>query len=137
MSARNGSLMMIKMGNRNTPETFFILGGLREAQLSVINQMIEDPAVGIEGWGNIRDGAGLQSARVEAAGVFTDSDSERCLREDAIGKTARNYRFIFRRGDSVSGLFFVRSYSQEGSSTGQEEYRVSLQSSGVLTYQTS
>jgi predicted secreted protein len=134
MSARNGSLMVVKIGNGGSPEIFSMISGVASAQIVINNPSVAQSNVAGDGWDKLAASAGLQSAAVDILGIFTNSSSERYLRQCAIKRLARNYHFIFDRGDSIRGAFVITRYTQQSNVESKEEYQVSLRSTGAISY---
>jgi predicted secreted protein len=134
MSVRNGSIMVVKIGSGTNPEIYTILNGVKSAQLVLNNQYLNASDVNSGAWRTGQNSGGIQSATINLSGVFTDSQSERSLRQNAVSNRTSNYRFYFSKGDYLAGLFHVSSFSLQSGLNSMEEYALTLQSAGELTY---
>lgn len=134
MTAYDGQNVLIEVGDGASPtESFTTLGGITASNITVSKQAIDASNVASGSWQNLIDG-GTQSARITGEGVFEDSAAEDRLRGNAFDGNAHNYRFIFANGDVLSGAFIVTNYERSGDVASAEDYSVTLQSAGSLSF---
>ena len=133
--AASGNNFLIKIGNGATPtETFTTIGGLRGASLSLANNLVNCSNISTGKWQKLVSSAGIAGIAIGGTGYFTDSAAEEALRSAAFSASANNYEIIFGNNDKISGAFIVAGYKRAGNNNGLEEFSVSLESSGVVTF---
>ena len=137
MVARKGSLLILKIGNGGSPETFTALGGLRLAEYSIANPLLDNDDLESGAWRSAHDRPGNRSLNITASGIFTDSAEEETLRGDAFSGALRNYRMEFGNNQKISGAFLITALTRSGSIEGEQRYTLSLASSGPITFSAS
>jgi TP901-1 family phage major tail protein len=135
MTAYDGSLVLLKIGNGASPvEAFTTLGGLSTTQMEHRNQALDASHLGSGAWRKSLTAAGMQHLTVSGTGRFNDSAAEESLRSAALSNSARNFELLFGNGDKVSGAFQIISYERSGDLGSAESYSLTLTSSGPLTF---
>ena len=134
MSAKRGSLVLIKVGNGADPEQFSTVGGLRTSSLVLNNHLLDATSVSAGTWRQLLNSAGIQSLHLSGSGVFTDSAAEDTVRGYAFSNSIKNYQFIFANGDFVIGPFMIAAYERAGDHDGEEVYSIALESAGAINY---
>jgi len=134
MTALNGSLVLIKVGNGGSPEVFTTIGGLRASGLVLNNHMLDTTSTESGTWRQLLSGAGIHAMHISGSGMFTDAASEETVRGYAFASTVNNYRFIFANGDTVAGPFLLTSYERSGDYGSEEIYSLALESAGSITF---
>jgi TP901-1 family phage major tail protein len=132
MTAQKGSLMLLKIGNGGTPETFATIGGMRVTELIHENQLMQASDLESGAWRKLLTGAGLRAITISGDGIFTDSAAEETLRSTAMSHATRNYQLTFGNGDSMIGAFQVASYKRRGMHDDAESYSITLASAGEI-----
>jgi predicted secreted protein len=56
------------------------------------------------------------------------------MRGHAFAGTANTYTLHFDNGDNISASFIIASYERSGEYNAAEEYSVTLEASGTITY---
>ena len=134
MTAQNGALVLIKVGNGGSPEIFSTIGGLRTSRM-VLNHAVLDATNRESGpWKQLLGNAGINSLTIEGTGLFTNSASEETLRGYAFANSANNYTFIFANGNNVSGPFMVTAYERSGNYDEEEIYQLTLESAVTIAF---
>lgn len=134
MTAQKGSLLLLKVGNGGTPETFTTVGGLRTTGFTHNNQPVDATSRESGAWQQLLGGAGMRQVTISGAGVFVDSAAEESVRGFAMNNQIRNYQITFGNGDSMTGPFLITSYQRAGSHDGEETYALALASAGAVTF---
>ena len=134
MTAQNGALVLIKVGNGGSPETFSTIGGLRTSGMLLNNHPLDATNRESGAWRQLLTGAGIHSLYIEGTGLFTNSASEETLRGYAFANSANNYKFIFANGNNLTGSFMVTSYERRGNYNEEETFHLTLESAGTVTF---
>lgn len=131
----NGNQFIIKIGDGVAPtENFTTIAGLRNAAIGLTNRVVDSSSLGSGKWRSFSSGAGIASVTVSGNGFFTDSSAEEALRAVAFSGAARNYEIILGNNDKISGAFMVSIYKRSGNANSEEEFSVSLESSGEVVF---
>ena len=134
MTAQNGALVLIKVGNGASPEVFTTVGGLRTSKLTLNNHALDATNVESGAWKQLLGNAGVSSIFIHGTGLFTNSSAEETLRGYAFAGSASNYKFIFANGNNITGAFMVTEYERSGNHDGEEMYSLTLESAGTITF---
>lgn len=137
MSARKGSLVLIKVGNGATTETFSTIGGIMVSHMLLNQTLLEANTLESQDYRRLLSGAGLKFMRITGSGIFTDAASEELLRGYAFAGSSNNYRFIFASGAYCAGPFIISRYERRGDYDQEEIYALTLESAGIVTYSAS
>jgi predicted secreted protein len=122
------------LGDGCDPETFIVLGGARLTQLLVSHKVWDASTLESGAWKALRTQVGGRSATIGCKGIFTDTDAELMLQEQALSGGLANYALHFGNGGVLSGAFAVHSYERSGAHDDAEQYTLTLESSGEITY---
>lgn len=134
MSARKGSLVLIKVGNGATTEVFSTVGGLLVSHMLLNRALVDGSTLESQDYRKLLSGAGMKSMRISGSGIFTDAASEELLRGYAFDGGSHNYRFIFANGAYCAGPFVISRYERRGDYDEEEIYALTLESAGVVNY---
>ncbi len=134
MTAQKGSLFLLKAGDGGGPETFTTVGGMRATNFQINNQTVDVTNKDSAGMRELLAGAGVQSMSLSANGVFTDSAAEETVRSQAAANTINNYQIVSGNGDKWQGAFLITSYQRSGAHDADEQFSISLESSGAITF---
>jgi TP901-1 family phage major tail protein len=134
MTAQQGALVLIKVGDGATPETFVTLGGLRTSNLVLNNHAWDTTTIESGNWRQLLANAGISAISISGSGLFTDALSEEQVRGYAFSRSVNNYRFIFANGDYLQGVFFITDYQRGGDYDSEEIYAITLESAGDVAF---
>ena len=131
MSAYAGKLVLlqIKIG-----DDYQVVGGMRTTKFIVNNNVIDISNKSSGRWRSVLSGAGIVSAAISCTGVFSNSKSEHIVRELAFNSECRDFKLYFGNADQIKGKFMISSYERTGDYLGEEQYGLTLESSGQITY---
>ena len=110
MTSQNGALVLIKVGNGGSPETFTTIGGLLTSEIVLNHQVHNATTVQSGNWQQLLGGTGIMSMHIGGSGRFTNSAAEETVRGNAFSGSANNYKFIFANGNNVTGACIITSY---------------------------
>jgi predicted secreted protein len=135
MIAKKAELVLLKIGDGANPvEQFTTLGGLRTTRMIINRQVIPATDVTAQGWRSVLERSGTAFMRVHGVGVFTATQAENTLREQALNGTANNYELYFGSGDKIAGAFVVSNYERSGKVGELESFAVTLESVAAISY---
>lgn len=132
MAIERGSAFLLKIGDGAPTPAYATVAGLRTTQLSVNGEAVVVTHKGSGGWRELLSGAGVRSASVSGAGVFTGSAAEARLKANALSGVLDDYELSFESGDRMRGRFLVSRLDYAGDFNGERSYTMSLESSGAV-----
>jgi len=135
MPTQQGWAMLLKIGNAGTPtEIFTTIGGLRAKRVKLQQALLPANTLESGPWRTLPGGGALSALTIDAEGYFADSTAEESLRGVAFAGSIRNFKCVFGNGDSISGPFLVAAYERSGQTDTQEDYAITLESAGQITF---
>lgn len=134
MAAEKGRAFLLKIGDGGGPEAFSAIGGMRATSFRLNNEIVDVTNKTSGGWRELLSGAGIRHVSLSGGGIFTDSASEVLLQAKALNASVDNYEITFESGDKFTGAFQVTSLEYAGDYNGERTYRISLESSGEVTF---
>ena len=137
MAAQLGHLLLLKVGDGTTVESFTTVAGLRSTSMTVNKETVDVTTKDdTSKYRQLLAGAGTKSVTISGAGVFTDAASEETIRINAFDNLIINYQITFPNGDDLKGAFQITSYERAGEFNGEETFTITLESAGDLTFTT-
>lgn len=132
MSAQSGGLFLLKIKTKDS--NYQTIGGLRTTRFMLNNNLVDATNKTSGGWRDVLPGGGIKQVSISGSGIFTDSASERKLRELAFENKIEDYQLTFGNGEKLEGSFQISSYERAGNYNDEEVYSLTLESSGMVTY---
>ena len=132
MQIYSGSLVLLKIKGA---QGFQVIGGMRTTRFILNNQMVDVSTKESGRWRQLLAGAGLASVVISGAGIFTDQESERLLRDLAFTNKIGDFQLAFGNGDSLRGGFIISAYERSGAMQEEEIYNLTLESAGAVHYE--
>lgn len=132
MGVEKGSAFLLKIGDGGTPVGYVAVAGLRTTQLQVSGEPVNVTSKDSGGWRELLSGAGVRSVSVSAAGLFTGSQAEIRLRNQALAGLIDDYELSFESGERMRGRFLVARLDYAGDYNGERTYTIGLESSGPV-----
>jgi len=134
MAANKGNLMLLKVGDGASSESFTTISGQRSTSMTVNNNTVDISTKDTTQWIERLEQAALTGMTISTSGIFKDAASEETLRGYAMANTIDNYEFDFGNGDKISGAFQITSYERGGDYEGAGTYSATLESAGTITF---
>jgi len=134
MTAYKGALVLLKIGDGEETELFSTIGGMRTTRFVFNSKLIDTTNKDSGAWRQILEGGGIRYISISGDGLFTDSNAEEIMREQAFNNHIKNYELYFGNGDKLSGSFQITSYERSGDYDGEETYKITLESSGEIIF---
>jgi TP901-1 family phage major tail protein len=132
----SGRLMLIRMDISGTKTT---IAGLRDTSLSVNDSPVDTTTKDDSGvrqfgdFGNIK-----RSVSVSGTGVLKDDAAIAAVRTAALASTHKAWDIVIpgdaTSGGTFSGNFVITSFEESGSHDGEQQYTISLESAGAVTF---
>ena len=136
MSAGTCRNLVIYVGQGDgPPETFNKLGAFRTNGMTINGELVDITDKDSLGFREGLDGGGIRNLSFTGAGAFKDGAEEENLRLAALNQTKNNYQMRTTGGHIFEGPFQVTSYERSGEVNGAEEFSVTMESVGTVTYQ--
>jgi TP901-1 family phage major tail protein len=132
MVGYSGNLVLLKIKDENNK--YQTIGGMRTTRFLLNNQLIDISNKTSGRWRDLLSGAGTSSVSITGSGVFTNSESEKLVRNAAFDHEKMNFIIIFGNGDKLVGSFVISTYERVGNISEEEVYNVALESSGKISY---
>jgi TP901-1 family phage major tail protein len=131
----DGNQFIIKIGDGDTPtEAFAEIGGLRNVSISLKNKIMDSSNLNAGKWRALVSNGGVSSIAISGGGFFSDSGAEEKIRTLAFAGGGNNYEIILGDKDKISGSFLISSYKRSGDINTEEEFSISLESSGTIVF---
>lgn len=137
MAAQAGRSLLVKIGNAASPEVFTTVGGMRSTTITLNDETVD--ITNKDSTNQAREllaQAGIKSASISGAGVFTDSASETTLYGKWHIASFGNYQFLVPNLITLTGAFQLTSLEYAGEYNGEVNYSMSFESSGDITIAT-
>lgn len=129
----SGSLVLLHL---KLNDEWHIIGGMRDTRLEVSSQLIDATHNNSGAWRELLPDSGLRYVNITGSGAFTDSEAEKKIQELVfLGKIAE-YRLEFANSSSLTGDFQISHYERFGNVNSEENYVISLASSGKIIFDT-
>lgn len=135
MSGQKGRDVLIKIGDREEPEAFVTVAGIRAKTIS-LNARTVDGTSGEspDAWRELIAGAGVKSASVSGAGVFKDAASDTLIQQAFFTQAARSFQLIIPDFGTLTGPFLVEALDYSGDHDGEAAFAITLASAGALSF---
>lgn len=114
---------------------FVTVGGCRSNSLTINKETVDVTTKGDTPWMQHLASCGIISMSLSASGVFTDDAQAIELMTTVLtGSGQSNMKIISAHGDTFVGVFSITSFERTGEYNGEEQFSVSLESAGEITY---
>lgn len=142
MAKQKGRLLLVKIGDGNSPEDFNTLCGLTTKTMTVNNNTYDVTTAdcttpGGQLWQEVM--TGMRSISVSGNGYFEDSTTEETLRAAAFGSgqsdtedAVANFQIIIPDFGTFEGAFHIDSLEFGGEQENGVTYSISLSSTGYI-----
>jgi TP901-1 family phage major tail protein len=130
MAAQRGRLMLLKLSDGVSPDTFTTVGGLRTTSMSINGELVDITNKDTSGWRSLMENAGFSSIQISGSGIFTNDTAARRMMVNAMERGIDAYQLVFDNGDLLQGQFQVTTFTRSGEHNGAETYEITLESSG-------
>lgn len=134
MTAQKGIEFLLKEGAvSSTPTT---IGGGRTVSMTVNNEQVDVTTQSSANARTLLADAGVQSISIDISGIFDNATISKTVRDYALANSINTFSLYFPNGDTLEADFAISDYSSNAEYNGAEEFSMTLQSSGAVTYTT-
>ena len=133
MAKFNGSDFLIKVGDGGGPEVFTTIACMRSTSFSLNNEQIDTTSKCNNQWREMIEG-GVRSMSLSLAGIFNDDATMATMIAENNQGAISNYQITSGYGDVYEGAFQATTQERSGEYTDAEQYSMSLESAGEITY---
>lgn len=129
-------LLAIETGTEGAG-TYVSVGGLRDTTITVSNATVDTTSKESAGIRQLLDAKTLNSVSISGSGVFLNGAELKTIRDAALAGDHKNFR-VTTAGTSTAGVtytgqFAITSFDETGAHDGEQQYSISLESSGTVT----
>lgn len=142
MAAGRGREMVLKLGNGASPAVFTAIAGLLTRGVTVNGELVDvttgDSTKGTA-YGLYREAlenTGMVSVAISVTGFFQDDAAMKTIRELAMSNSFEEFQMVFANGDIMQGIFGVTSFERTGEHNNAEQFNISFESAGWVTWMT-
>lgn len=133
MSAQAGRDMLLKI--KDGQGAFITLAGLRTKSLKLNARAVDITHSGsLNAWRELLPGAGVKTADISGAGIFSDAASDALARTAFFDQSAEDYQIIIPDSGIIEGPFLLTGLSYVGSYQSEARYEITLASTGAPTF---
>lgn len=134
MTRQHAKLVVLKVGNGGSPESFTAIGGMQMTRLHIRRGVVAASHAGDGGWRPALAASGERQISISGQGEFTDSAAEETLRTHAFSGAVVNYQIDFGVGGKVTVPCVVASFERLAEMRDVLSYRLTLESAGAAIY---
>jgi TP901-1 family phage major tail protein len=107
---------------------------MKATSMSVGNAVVDVTTKDEAPWKTLLADAGDRSVAMTVSGVCKDSVGENYVRDFAFDGAMANFQIVDQAGDTATGSFLVSKFEWTGNHNGAQEYSMSIESSGPVTF---
>ena len=132
MAAQKGRLFLLKQGTAAAGTT---IAGLRATRFRVGQETVDVTTKdSVNQWRELLAAAGVRSLTIEASGVFQDSAVEETVRGFAFAGSVNAFGLVFENNDKIDASFQITTFERSGDHNIEEQYSLTLESAGAITF---
>jgi TP901-1 family phage major tail protein len=128
-----GKDLLIQMGNGASPEVFTTIGSMKSNSLTINNEQVDVTTKDDMAWRALL-ACGVRSMSLAASGPLSSDAMQKALELAANTSPIKNFKVVSGRLDTYTGAFEITSFGRSGEHNGAEQFTVSLESAGPITY---
>lgn len=132
MSAQAGKDFLLE--SDDGAGTYTVLGGLRSSSISLNGEAIDVTDQSSGQWQTLLSGAGILKASISGSGIFNNSANEQLALTRMLAQTIANYKIVDGTGKAFAGAWKITKLERKGGYKDAQEYSMTLESSGAVTY---
>lgn len=128
-----GKDLLLQMGNGASPEVFTTIGAMKSNSLTINNEKVDVTTKDDMAWQALL-ACGVRSMALTAAGPISSDAMQKALELAANSSPIKNFKIVTGRLDTYVGPFLISSFARTGEHNQAEQWTVSLDSAGAITY---
>ena len=129
-------LLAIETGTEGAG-TYASLGGLRDTTVTINNATVDTTSKESAGIRQLLDAKTMNSVSISGSGAFLNGAEIKTIRDAALAGDHKNFRITTAgtatAGCTYIGQFAITSFEEAGSHDGEQQYSISLESTGTVT----
>jgi TP901-1 family phage major tail protein len=129
-----GKDFLIQISAGGSPETWTTVAGMRASSMTLNGETVDVTDKDDQPWKTTLAGCGILSMSASMSGHITDSATVATLVNALMNRTATRFKLVSGKADYFTGSFRVTSMERNGEYNGAEQYSVSLEATGTITY---
>lgn len=133
MPARKGRSFLLQVDMLGSG-SFVTIAGFRENSYTVKAGGVDITNKDSAGWQERLADAGVKSLSVSASGVFLDDAAVKKVRAYTVANSLNQYKLIFENAETVTFTAEVTEFGMSGTYNGEQQYQISLESSGPVVF---
>ena len=134
MTAQSGKDVLLKI-DEAASGSFVTVAGLRTNRISLNAEAVDVTTADSAGqWRELLAGAGLRTASVAGAGIFTDAATDASIRQVFFDRATPPFQVVIPEFGVLEGPFQVTSLEYAGTHDGEATYEIALASAGALVF---
>ncbi len=135
MAMQRGKDILLKMEDPAGTSAYLTVAGLRARTISLNAKTVDTTnADSVGAWRELLPGAGVKSASISGAGVFTDSAADTAIRAVFFGQEARKWQIIIPDFGTLEGAMLIAALEYAGEFDGEAVYSLTLASAGAISF---
>lgn len=135
ITAKPGRNFLLKVSSQTSPTTFVTVGGLRSTNFQLNNNPVDITNAASGGFRELLPDGGVQQFSMSGDGIFDSQTSGAVVLFNAArNRTVIEGQIISGHGDEFIGFFVVAQYQRSGAFDQAEQFSVTLESTGQVTY---
>ncbi len=115
-------------------DTWTLVATMRSTGVTINDEQVDVTTKTDSNWRELLEACGIRSMSLSASGIMSDAQVLEDLITAITNGTILNYRIVSGVGDRFQGAFQIASFERTGPYNGAEEYSVSLESAGIISY---
>lgn len=135
MAKYKGRELRIKVRTSTGPDVFAVVGGIRTESMTINSETVDVTDKDGNGWRELLEGAGITSMSLKGSGVV--SDNAVFTDHIMVAKMANTHLHLkieSGAGDVWTGTFAIPSVERSGEYNKEENFSITLESAGAITY---
>lgn len=134
MTIQRGKDLLLKLDSTGS-SAFVTIAGLRARSISLNAGTVDVTHSESEGeWRELLAGAGVRSASLSGAGLFTDGAADEAIRQVFFSGALRAWQIILPDFGTLQGLFQISALEFSGQHDRELTFEISMESAGALTF---
>ncbi|MFT6509314.1 MAG: TP901-1 family phage major tail protein [Parvibaculaceae bacterium] len=134
MTIQRGKDLLLKLDSTGS-SAFVTIAGLRARSISLNAGTVDVTHSESEGeWRELLAGAGVRSASLSGAGLFTDGAADAAIRQVFFSGALRAWQVILPDFGTLEGLFQISALEFSGQHDRELTFEISMESAGALTF---
>lgn len=134
MAAQSGKALILKVDSSGSGN-YQTLAGLRARSIALNAAPVDiTHADSAKAWRELLAGAGVKSASISGAGIFTDHEADATMRNYFFEGKVEEWQIVVPDFGTIAGKFQITALEYGGDYDGEITFQMALESAGELTF---